>query len=349
MNQALSSQDFLEPEYRRDPITGRWVIIAPERSRRPIQAMVTEADLVDFTCPFCAGREMETPQEVLAHRDPATAADQPGWHVRVVPNRYPAVRPLPSVDGYLHPGAQLRLPGTGAHEVVIECPHHERSLAQLPVEHIAKVMHTYRERMCFYSNDSRWEYIQVFKNEGAQAGASLEHAHSQIVALPLIPPVVLDELEGARNYRQQYGNCVFCAMIQEELTSGARLVARTAQLAAICPLASRFPYETWILPIEHAAYFQHSSDDLLMELAILLRQVLKALNQVAHDPPFNYLIHSAPLRLEEPDLYHWHIEILPRLTEQAGFEWASGMGINPTAPEQAAFALREAAIAALVE
>ncbi|HEY8504146.1 MAG TPA: hypothetical protein VIL46_06155, partial [Gemmataceae bacterium] len=282
-------------EFRQDPVTGRWVIIAPERADRPIlepRSVAPPSD--DLFCPFCAGFEYETPGEVLAFRQPGSPPDQPGWRVRVVPNRYPAVRPAdgvgpprsPSPEGALpdageeNPAAGTppflfrSVPGCGAHEVIIESPEHETQLSRLPAAHVAEVLRAYRDRLRFHARDPGLAYGLVFKNSGAAAGASLEHLHSQLVALPFVPPAVREELDGAARYLAARGRCVFCEMLAAEREAGLRTVREWPRFAAFAPFASRFTYETWLLPRAHRPRFEDTPDEELPELADALRTVL---------------------------------------------------------------------------
>lgn len=284
-----------------------------------------------------------TPPEVFAYRDPGSLPDAPGWTVRVVPNKYPALV-IEGVGSSSRRGIYESTPGLGAHEVIIESPEHVVDVAALDEKQLAAVLRVYRERMLALRKHTRWRSILVYKNEGAPAGATLEHVHSQLIALSETPEQLRAEIDGARKFYESNGRCLFCEMIGQETEGSARLVTEHERWAVLCPYAARFPFETWILPKQHAPYFEISSDQDLAELAHCLRDALARLNRVLDHPPFNYLIHSHPRDDAEPRHYHWHIEILPKLVQVAGFEWGSGMFINPVAPEEAARLLRQVAL-----
>jgi len=330
------------PELRKDPVIGRWVIISTERGHKPSDfTNRVEPKKAEASCPFCAGREGATPPEVLAHRanGPANSA---GWTVRVVPNKFPALM----VEGDLArrgEGLYDRMNGVGAHEVIIETPDHVPDFADLPEERIAEVLAAFRARLLDLRNDKRLRYGLVFKNHGEAAGASLEHTHAQLIATPILPKAVQEEIEGARAYYALKERCVFCDMVEQETAedNGRRVVRATANYAAIVPFAARFPFECWILPRRHLPVFEAGGPEQDRELAGVLRDVLQRLNAALDMPPYNLVIHTSPYRDIDHEYYHWHIEIMPKLTKIAGFEWGSGFYINPTPPEEAAAYLRE--------
>jgi UDPglucose--hexose-1-phosphate uridylyltransferase len=331
------------PELRKNPITGRWVNIAAEREKRPRQLDQTCQTARPEPCPFCAGSEARTPPEVMAYRDSASPPNLPGWTLRVVPNKYPA---LIDADGQIlrqEPLCEAHH-AIGAHEVIIESPEHIVNMGALGVEQITRILRAYRDRMRALQKDPRWRYILVYKNHGDRAGATLEHIHSQLIALPAMPEQAIVELSGARKYYDSTGRCIYCEMIEQELRKGERLILDGAQFMALCPFASRFSYETWILPKHHIAAFEQSSEKDISSLAYALRAIIAKLNHALDNPPFNYLIHSIPPQESKHDHYHWHVEILPQVARAAGFEWGTGMHINSVAPEDAARLLREAAL-----
>ena len=329
------------PEFRKDPVTGRWIIISSERAARSQgQVIVTEPVETD-PCPFCAGNEALTPPEVLAYRGNKTQVDMPGWTVRVVPNKYPALVNDGSWTGHTE-GIYESIDGLGVHEVIIESPEHIVNMAALNVKQTSDVLRAYRQRMLELRNDKRWRYILLYKNQGAQAGATLEHIHSQLIALPAVPKEALEEIAGASAYFDSARRCIYCAIIQQETDQRKRIVIEHERFVALCPFAPRFPYETWILPREHASRFEEISKNDVVELSRALRDMLIRLNRRLENPPFNYIIHSNPLDAVANGYYHWHIEILPKLMQAAGFEWGSGAAINPVAPEDAAQLLRAA-------
>ncbi len=328
------------PELRRDPIHGRWVIIATERSRRPSDFAPEERRPAGGFCPLCEGNEDRTPPEIIAFRDNGTPANTPGWSLRVVPNKFPALR----IEGELNregQGIYDKMNGIGAHEVVIETPSHTETLATLPLKAVENVLWAYRARIIDLRKDNRLRYVLVFKNHGVAAGASLEHPHSQIIALPVIPIRVTEEMSGSKAYFNYKDRCVFCDIIRQELHLRSRVIVENQSFVAIAPFAARFPFETWILPKTHYPRFEQMEPPEYQQAAQILSETLKKMTHVLNDPPYNYVIHTSSLE-NEKDHYHWHFEIMPKLTRVAGFEWGTGFYINPTPPEEAAEFLREA-------
>jgi len=341
------------PELRKDPVSDRWVIISTERGKRPADFKVEkEAEKTGF-CPFCEGNEDKTPREIISIRKPGTLPDKPGWLVRVTANKFPAL----IIEGDVNRKGQGMLDmmsGIGAHEVIVETPEHVMHLGDMPVEQIEKVLWAYKQRLIDLEKDKRFRYILVFKNYGSQAGASLAHPHSQLIATPITPRYVKMELTNSRLYFQQKERCIFCDLKEQELGSGERIISENEYYVAFCPFASRFPFEIWLLPRKHYAGFQELPDEERSQLAIMMKDTLSRLKVTLNNPPYNYVLHTAPNptpRAGRPDYwgtigydYHWHIEIIPRLTMMAGFEWGSGLYINPTSPEQAAKFLRDAIV-----
>jgi UDPglucose--hexose-1-phosphate uridylyltransferase len=329
-------------ELRKDPVVGRWVIVSSERARRPSDFAREPVRPQLTACVFCPGHEDKTPPEITAGRPPDSPANTPGWSYRVVPNKFPALR----IEGELEAtadGLYDRLQGIGAHEVVIETPDHRASLATLPTEAVADVLLVYRERLLDLKKDGRFQYVLVFKNHGEAAGASLEHPHSQLIATPIIPIMVVEELSGSLEYYLRKERCVWCDVVRQERREGRRLILEGEGFVAVAPFAPRFPFETWILPAAHRAAFEESGVDELRGLAGLLAEFLRRMNRLLGDPPFNFMLHTAPLQTPAADHFHWHLEVIPQLTRVAGFEWGSGFFINPMPPEDAAAALRETA------
>ena len=332
------------PELRKDPITGRWVIISTERLKRPSAFRLDHVVPLDETvvCPFCEGNEEYTPREVLSYRR-GGAPNGPGWDVRVVPNKYPALE----VEGTLDrqgEGLFDKMNGIGAHEVIVETPNHSASLATMPASAVERVLWAFRERVLDLKQDTRFRYILIFKNHGAAAGASLVHPHSQLIALPVIPRNVRDEISGARRHYEHKERCVYCDIVRQELDSRVRVISENADFVAVSPYAPRFPFETWLLPKRHGARFEDAPRHEYESLARMLKETVQRMNRALESPPFNLIIHSAPFSESADDFYHWHVEIMPKLTKVAGFEWGSGFYINPTAPEEAAAVLREVVV-----
>jgi len=336
-------------ELRRDPIIGRWVIIAPERALRPEQLLGPAQAPDSAPCVFCGGQEHRDPTEIYAARSNGTARNTPGWQVRVLPNKFPVLR----IEGKLvREGVGMfdMMSGVGAHEVIVETPDHDVELADLPEAHIAQVIRAYRERMHDLGGDNRFKYVLIFKNQGFLAGATMPHAHSQLIATPVTPKRVKEELVGAQRYYDFKRRCVFCDIIkQETVLTRERLVFENDSFVVISPFAARVPYETWILPKQHNCDFVSISEAEYSGLAQALKVSLLKLRNVLDEPPFNYLIHTAPFRRPRAGYwatiqqdFHWHIEVIPRLTRQAGFEEGSGFYINPVTPEEAAADLLQA-------
>jgi UDPglucose--hexose-1-phosphate uridylyltransferase len=327
------------PELRKDPILGRWVIISSERGRRPSSfSTVRRHDDVTL-CPFCPGNEHHTPPEVLAFREPGTEPNRPGWRLRVIPNKYPALK----IEGTLNrepKGIYDRMNGVGAHEVIIETSEHKLDMADMTVPQIRDVLWAYRERFVDLRRDTRFQYILIFKNHGEAAGASLEHAHSQLIATPIIPKRVMEKLRGSAKYFEFRERCIFCDIIRQEITEQERIVQDFDAVISFEPFASRFPFETWIIPKTHQSSYLEMSDAEYTTLARCIKDTLTRLKIALDNPPFNYMIHTRPISKEYHDIFHWHIEIIPKLTKVAGFEWGSGFYINPTSPEEAAAFLR---------
>ena len=338
-------------ELRKDPILGRWVIIATERSKRPnayLKDAPTQESSDPKTCPFCYGNEKLTPPEIFAARPNNSKPNTKGWDTRVVPNKFPALgidHPLRK-KGY---GLFDMMTNFGAHEVIIETPDHKREVYEQSTEEITKWISTIQERVEDLHKDIRFRYLLVFKNKGKEAGASLTHPHHQIIATPVTPKRVREEMQGAEAYYKLKERCIFCDLIDQEIASGERVVYENDAFVSICPYASRFPFEIWILPKHHCIDFY---DDIVKNdiklLAAALKNTVGKLNKALKGHDYNYLVHASPNRFDRRgywktihDDYHWHIELFPRLTITAGFEWGTGFYINPTSPEDAARILRE--------
>lgn len=328
------------PELRKDPIIGRWVIISTERGKRPTSLAAAPKRTEEAAlCPFCPGNESFTPPEIVAYRQPQTSPNRPGWRIRVISNKYPAL----VIEGDLNRAAKGlydQMNGIGAHEVIIETPDHARDMVDLSESEIRDVLWAYRERMLDLMRDTRFKYILVFKNQGEAAGASLEHAHSQLIATPIIPKRVTEELEGAKLYHTFKERCIFCDIIRQEMMEYERVVRDYDSFVSFEPFASRFPFETWLIPKAHQSSFLEMSDSDYFALAASIKDTLLRLRIALNDPAFNFILHTRPTSAESQEYFHWHIEIMPKVTKMAGFEWGSGFYINPTSPEEAAAFLR---------
>ncbi|MDH5526810.1 MAG: galactose-1-phosphate uridylyltransferase [Nitrospirota bacterium] len=326
------------PEFRQDPVTSRWVIIASERGRRPTDFETPPPRSENAFCPLCPGNEHTTPPEILRVK-----TDDGGWDLRVIPNKFPVL----GVEGDLDrmgDGMYDRMNGLGAHEVIIESPEHNTPLGYLSVERISRLIQAYHERYVDLKRDFRFRYVLIFKNQGEAAGASLEHPHSQLIALPVVPKRVHEELVGARRHFEYKERCIFCDILRQEMKEGTRVVLENEEFVVVSPYAARFPFETWILPKKHQSSFETLDAAQSHALARILKNLLQRLDRVLGNPPFNYMLHTTPLQEGPNEYYHWHMEVIPKLTKVAGFEWGSGFYINPTPPEEATRFLREARV-----
>lgn len=328
-------------ELRRDPITGRWVVFATEYRQTPPAALDKGAPHPLTVCPFCPGNEALTPREIHAVRATGEPPAEVAWHLRVIPNQFPVLRVEGALDGRAE-GLYDRLNGIGANEVLIESPDHVQDLDALPLDQVALVLGTVRERLLDLRKDPRFRYVQVFKNYGALAGALLAHPHLQLVGLPLVPRGVQAELEGYARHQEHRGRCVFCDIARQESHQPDRLVAENEFFMVFAPYASRLPFETWILPKLHAPDLASAGPGELKALARILQETLIRLRNVLRDPAYHLLLHNAPYGPSGQPDFHWHLELIPRLSHPGGFELATDCYLNPTLPEHAAAFLREA-------
>ena len=317
-------------QLRRDPITGRWIIVNYERIVEPgdFSFEKPEKDTDTKNCPFCPGNESMTPPEIVAHRNigkPNTA----GWTIRVVPNKYPALMSEgdPGKRGF---GVFDRMNGIGAHEVIIDIPDHAKDIADISDSQAEEIIWSYISRGTDLRKDSRFKYILIFRNYGKSAGASLEHPHSQLIALPIVPKRVNEELHSSREYYEYKDRCVFCDILSQEIGDKERIVEENQFFVAFCPFVSRFPYEIWIMPKKHESHFVNLGKDEVRPLGAMLRNTLKRVKKLLNDPPYNYIIHTSPINGHEVSYYHWHIEIMPKLVNVAGFECEPGSYANVT-------------------
>ncbi|OAY68283.1 ADP-glucose phosphorylase [Ananas comosus] len=335
-------------EIRRDPVFDRWVIFSPARARRPSDFKShspasnpnPNPNPSKPSCPFCIGREGECAPEIFRLPPPPSgvADAAAAWKIRVIENLYPALhRDLepPSSVPELGPCA---IPGFGFHDVVIETPYHSVNLWNLPAEEIGEVLLAYKERIHQLDRHGSIKYVQVFKNHGASAGASMAHSHSQIVGLPVVPPSVSARLNCTKEFFDRTGKCSLCDIRSKEI-----LIDETSHFFSIVPFAASYPFEIWIVPREHISYFHELDHKKAVDLGGLLKLMLQKLSKQLNDPPFNFIIHSAPFQLPQSCLpyTHWFLQIVPQLNTPAGFEIGSECFINPVFPEDAAKVLRE--------
>ncbi len=338
------------PELRRDPIIGRWVIISVERAKRPTDFKISHIKEAEGVCPFCEGHEKDTLPEVYAIRKRSSKKDGPGWNVRVVPSISERLDVSYSLDRR-GVGMYDVMDPIGAHEVIIESPKHFADIHELPAKQIENVINASSKRITELGKDQRLKYCLLFKNHGLRAGGSkaTKHVRSQIIATPVTPTRVKEELRGARFYYKYKERCIFCDLLRQEFDNASRIVMDTKTIVAIAPFASRFPFEVWILPKKHCSDFRDIGRAEVRDLAIVFKRLFGKLSKALNDPPYNYMLHTVPFRhAKRPGYwhtikedYHWHIEVTPRITHIAGFEWGSGFYINSMPPEEAARYLRE--------
>lgn len=344
------------PELRRDPVIGRWVIISTERAKRPDQFASTVTEKEEMApgekCPFCEGNEGMTQPEIYALRRPGSPPNGPGWDVRVIPS----VSPLLSIGGNLDRhghGMYDLMNARGAHEIVIDSPAHLKE-SQLSKEQLIRSSNVILDRVADLERDRDIKYVLVFKNYGKAAGGGRsQHARTQIIGTPVNLKRVKEELAGTKVYYEYKERCIFCDILKQEMAYGKRVIAESKYFVAIAAFASRFPFETWIIPKEHSCDFYKVDRSKMPDFVELMMTVFGKMGKVIGSFPFNFVLHTAPFRREigkrgywetiEHD-YHWHFEILPILTRVAGFEWGSGFYINPLPPEDACKSVREARI-----
>ncbi len=333
------------PEMRRNPITGEWTIIATERAQRPHKPSLDATPFFggknhDPECFFCYENEHTTPPEVLVYREKPGAANTPGWSLRVVTNKFSALNLNEEFcmqdDNHLQVCCYAR----GLAEVVIESPHHTLNTALFPIQQIELLLKAYKERYIELSKEPSIKYIAMFKNNGSQAGASLEHPHSQIIATPIVPPVIQAEIEGAKQYYKENKSCIYCDMIDNELKDRSRIIYENEEFLSFAPYASRSPFETWLIPKFHSDSYHKLTAKQLKGLSEAWKTVLYKIYMGLDNPPYNYFIHTSPTRQDTEEFFHWHMELIPKMTIMAGFELGTGMFINIAIPEQSAEYLR---------
>lgn len=327
-------------EMRLNLITGDWVIIATERAKRPEDFDRAPRRQVSpphsATCPFCPGREAEcTPGETFRIADVAG-----GWAVRSIPNRFAALSPGGEPDRHGE-GSKTWLKGIGLQEVILETPLHNLTTALLPTQHLEWVVEAYRSRLRAFYRSPHIEHVVVFKNQGEAAGSSLEHPHSQIVGTPVVPGQLRHRIEEALRHYGDWGRCVFCRTLANELADGVRVVTANASFVAFVPYAALSPYHLWIFPRRHGAYFGVITDAELADLAAILKDVLLRVHAGLEDPAFNFVIRSLSPEEQDVKYFHWYLSLIPRVTRAAGFELGTGMFINSDLPEASAAFLRD--------
>jgi UDPglucose--hexose-1-phosphate uridylyltransferase len=325
------------PELRYNVITREWVIIATERAKRPDQFKRKEEKkaLSKFVanCPFCPGNEQMTPPETYVF--PSNGP----WQVRVAPNKFAAVSSQGERKRTVQ-GIKRTITGVGVHEVIVETPDHSTTTALLSDREVETIIETYLNRFRAASSDPRVEQVTIFKNHGDAAGTSLEHPHSQLIATPVITTQLRDRLFAALDHFDEYGECIFCRVLEQELKEQIRIVMETEHFVAFIPFAVLTPFSMLIMPRRHMACFQEMNDAETEDLARILRRTLLKAYRGLGDPDYNYVIRTAPDENMGVKYYHWYVSIIPRLTKLAGFELGSGMFINVSLPEENASFLR---------
>jgi UDPglucose--hexose-1-phosphate uridylyltransferase len=323
-------------ELRKDPVGGRWVIVYTEHPNKPEDFEYEQHIQKGGVCPFCYGSEAMTPPEIEAFRDPSTFPNTSGWQVRVVPNKFPALQ----IEGELNRkglGIYDQTNGIGAHEVLIETPYHNKDIPDLLNPEVESIISMSCRRARDLVKDKRFKYIMLFRNYGKAAGASLEHPHTQIVALPMVPKSAREEIKGAEDYFEYRERCIFCDIIRQEIEEKKRIILENKYFISFCPFASRFPFEIWIIPKKHHGHFYHMPEEEIPALATILRETIGKIKKVFVNLSYNFIIHSSPVNGDyDVEYYHWHIEFMPKLMRVAGFEWGTGFYIDPTSPEKAA-------------
>lgn len=324
------------PELRLNLVTREWVIIATERAKRPMEFKnsVDKRVIPEFlkTCPFCPGNESKTPTE--RSRLPLEGP----WLVRTVDNKYPALgkgEKKLSADGF-----RRSISGVGIHEVIVESPVHNQTTALMSLPEIEDIFLTYRGRFIAAHNDPRVEHTILFKNHGEDAGVTIEHTHSQLVAVPVVPIQIRDRVQAALHFFDDTGECMLCAMIKREREEKARVIIETDRFLTFVPYAALSPFHTWIFPKRHSAAFSTITDEEVKEIAYHLKVLLSKFYYGLEDPAYNYVIRSGRPQDAGNEYCHWYLSIVPRLTKAAGFELGSGMFINTVVPEKSAEFLR---------
>lgn len=332
------------PQLRQNYVLKEWVIIATERAKRPEQLKEDKdihsqnVPVFDPNCPFCPGNEEKSGNTREFYR---TGGDSTDWKLRVIPNKFPALSPMEESDVRINTTGYLRwMDGIGNHEVLIETPEHNLTIATMPEHSVLNVLRAYQLRLCGLMQLSHVESVILFRNHGTRAGASLVHPHSQIIALPIIPRDVIARMNESIRYHEEHRECIFCRVMKSELEDGSRIVIDGKHFVVFVPYAAYSPFSMWIYPKRHCSSFCDVYEEELVELSTIIRQALRKLYYGLNDPDYNYIIRSSPKGYQNSAFFHWYITIVPRMTRTAGFELGSGMYINPTIPEENAAYLR---------
>src|SRR4030042_1074156 len=330
-------------ELRKDILLGRWVAV-PSESKAPSEYDLTiNSSKAENSCVLCPGREHEAPPEITSLRSPGIFPANTAWLVRALPS----FKPIFQIEGDLGRrgvGIYDSMNSIGANEILIESPLHNVRPEDMGLEQMIRVITLYRDRIADLEKDSRLRYILIYKNSGKNAGEIFSHPISYLMATPVIPKIVKDELDNAKQYYVYKERCIFCDIIKEELRLGERIIFETKHFIAFCPYAAQFPFESWIIPKRHSCAFNEITFEEVEDMGFILMSVLKKLRSIFNEPPYNYFIHTAPNMVPRRNHWHtlgedfpWHLDIMPRLIMTSGFEWGSGFYILPTSPENAAY------------
>jgi UDPglucose--hexose-1-phosphate uridylyltransferase len=328
------------PELRQDLFRNSWVVIATDVELKPrdfpINRSGSQHVITGSFCPFCEGKETTTPPELAAYRQEGTEPNTPGWQVRAVPNKYSAFSPEGSFN-VQNDSIFTRASGFGQHEVIVETPQHDLEFHELPLDQIELVFKMLRQRYNTLAQDQRMKYLQIYKNRGLFAGASLSHSHSQMVGLPMVPEVC----KILPRYYEEHQTCLMCETLEQELKQEKRIVWQSEHFVILCPYASRYSYETWIVPRRHSEHFGEITDQEISSLAVAVQGLLTTLLDKLENTSYNIVYNTAPINVDHQPGFHWNMEITPRLVVTNGIEMGTGYNINPVSPEIAARVLRE--------
>lgn len=317
------------PELRRNPLTDTWVVISPERESRPTEFQTTTVHRA-ASCPFCPGNETATPTALLTFQGGSAP-----WTLRVIPNLYPALRVEEHHERAAH-GAWDWMGGVGAHEVIIETAQHVQPTGRDRAMMAAQTLEAVSIRLADLSRDGRLRHITWFRNQGALAGATLDHPHSQILALPMVPPSVRDELARCCEHESRTGRRIIDDLVQSEIADEVRVVVNRGRTIAFCPYASQTPFEFWVVHRDACSHVERDSREHRDAVARCLSECLDRLESALPGVPWNLTLHSAPVSVGSRTDYRWHLRVLPRTQRAGGLEWGSDVHINPTTPERAA-------------
>lgn len=330
---------------RRDPVTQRWVIFSPEKFNtliRQSKEIETDAYSAGETCPFCPGHEYSSEKEILRYNN-KTFSDK-GWSLRVFPARNPVLKIEEDVK-YSGAGIYDAMQRLGAHEVIVETTKHAIHVDDLSNEEVRDIFSVYRDRILDLRKDGRFKYLLVFKNRGKEAGGTVNHNYSEIAAFPFVPATAELKLRHSDSYYNFKKRCVYCDVVAQETQQKERIVAENDDFIAFCPYASRFPFEMWIMPKEHSAFYSTITNEKALSLAAIYRQAIFRMRKALNSPAYNIVLHNSPVNCEDdyPGMskyFHWHIEILPRITNITAITMGGGGYVNPTLPEDAAEFMR---------